>query len=137
MASHPQVLVVEDNPTEQRVLTLLLNKFGYDATIASTGAAAIECVGDKSRHFAVILMDWQMDDMDGLECTQRVREVLHQRGLYIPIVAVTARAMLGDKQKCLAAGMDDYLSKPFTAIQFENMVRHWSAATTAQATLTG
>jgi CheY-like chemotaxis protein len=134
MASAPKVLVVEDNPTEQRVLTLLLNKFGFEGTIAPTGAEAIDCVSDTSRRFDIILMDWQMDDMDGLECTQAVREVLKQRGIHVPIIAVTARAMLGDKQKCLGAGMDDYLSKPFTAVQFENMLRHWSAA---EKSLTG
>lgn len=137
MAFHPKVLVVEDNPTEQRVLTLLLNKFGFEATIAANGTAAIECIRDRARDFAVILMDWQMDDMDGLECTKLVREVMRQRGVDIPIVAVTARAMLGDKQKCLNAGMDDYLSKPFTAMQFENMLRHWSSATASNKSLTG
>jgi CheY-like chemotaxis protein len=134
MATAPQVLVVEDNATEQRVLALLLNKFGMDSTIARTGTAAIELARDPSRHFDVILMDWQLADMDGLECTRRIREFHRQQGRTVPIVAVTARAMLGDKQKCLNAGMDDYLSKPFTALQFENMLRQWVGR---EASLTG
>jgi CheY-like chemotaxis protein len=125
MAILPQILVVEDHPTEQRILTLLLNKFGMEAVLARNGRTAIELARDPSRHFDLILMDWQLEDMDGLECTGRIREAQRAMGRTIPIVAVTARAMLGDKQKCLNAGMDDYLSKPYTAAQFENMLRHW------------
>lgn len=136
MTSAPKVLVVEDNPTEQRLLALLLNKFGFDAIIAQTGTAAIECMRERGSQLTMILMDWQMADMTGLECTGHLRDLMNERRFYIPIVAVTARAMLGDKQKCLNAGMDDYLSKPYTAVQLQEMVIHWSSAR-AEESLTG
>ena len=127
METPQSILVVEDNPTEQRVLTLLLTKFGYEITIAGTGTEAIRLATDAAGRYSAILMDWQMNDMDGLECTRRIRELQEKRGSHIPIIAVTARAMLGDKQKCLNAGMDDYLSKPYTAIQLENILRYWTS----------
>jgi two-component system, sensor histidine kinase len=127
METPQSILVVEDNPTEQRVLTLLLTKFGYEITIAGTGSEAIRLATDGAGRYSAILMDWQMNDMDGLECTRRIRALQEKRGSHIPIIAVTARAMLGDKQKCLNAGMDDYLSKPYTAIQLENILHYWTS----------
>lgn len=126
------VLVVEDNPIEQKLTSMLLNKFGYAAIVVGEGHAAIELL-QAGAQFALILMDWQLTDMDGLQCTRELRRILD--GKFVPIVAVTARAMLGDKQKCLNAGMDDYISKPYTAKQFENIVRHWTEA--SKASLTG
>lgn len=134
MESQNPILVVEDNPTEQRVLTLLLTKFGYSLVIAANGKEALRLAQENGSRYAAILMDWQMEDMDGLECTRRIRELQEKRGKHVPIIAVTARAMLGDKQKCLNAGMDDYLSKPYTANQLENMLRYW---TCKQKSLTG
>jgi CheY-like chemotaxis protein len=131
MERRPTVLVVEDNKTEQRLLTLLLDRFGFDAVIASSGIAALEQISDATKNFDLILMDWQMTDMDGLECTKLVRQVQAIQGRYTPIVAVTARAMLGDKQRCLAAGMDDYLSKPYTASDFKSMVAEWTSRSQA------
>ncbi len=127
MESRPTVLVVEDNKTEQKLLTFLLERYGYRAQIAADAASAIEAFERDNGNFCLILMDWQMHDMDGLECTQRVREVQKHFGRYTPIVAVTARAMLDDRQKCLASGMDDYLSKPYTPAQFANMLTTWAS----------
>lgn len=131
MITRPTVLVVEDNPTEQRLLTLLLDRFGFDATVVGNGTDALEALQDDRKDICVILMDWQMDDMDGLECTRRIREAQDKTGRFIPIIAVTARVMLGDRQKCMQAGMDDYLSKPYTVKQFEAILKHWSVQHTA------
>jgi len=121
----PSILVVEDNEIEQKLLKLLLERFGYDAVMASSGEeAANHAAGGE---FAVILMDWQIHDIDGLECTRRIRELQRKHGRYVPIIAVTARAMTGDRQKCLNAGMDDYLSKPYTAKQLEELLQHWAS----------
>lgn len=126
MHTRPTILVVEDNLTEQKLMTLLLEKFGYDAVIESTGYGALYQIQHRA-DFAVILMDWQMGVMNGLDCTKQIREFQKQTGRFTPIVAVTARAMLGDKQICLNAGMDDYLSKPFTTQQLQSMLEHWAS----------
>lgn len=128
MNDRPSVLVVEDNPTEQKLVKLLLDRYGFNCVVASSGMQSLE-LAEHGNRVDLILMDWQMEDMNGLECTRRMREVQQRTGLFIPIVAVTARAMLGDKQKCLSAGMDDYLSKPYTPSQFEETVNRWARQT--------
>ena len=124
----PLILVVEDNPTEQRIVSILLEKFGYTAHVVDNGAKALEAV-QSNMPFALILMDWQMEDMNGLECSRRIRQLEQKTGRHMPIVAVTARVLLGDRQKCMEAGMDDYLSKPYTAAQFEQMLAAWTSHT--------
>jgi CheY-like chemotaxis protein len=102
-----RLLVVEDNATNQKLVVLLLERLGYRADCAYHGLEALESVGRYT--YDVILMDVQMPEMDGLETTRRIR----QMGLLQPrIVAMTANAMDSDRQECLAAGMDDYISKP-------------------------
>lgn len=128
---NPAVLIVEDNLTEQKVLSLLLGRMGYRVIIAGGGHAALEALR-LNKDIVLVLMDWQMQDMDGLECTRRIREAQKTDGPQIPIVGVTARAMLGDKQKCIQAGMNAYLSKPFTAVQFEDTITHWALRRTSQ-----
>lgn len=129
----PLVLVVEDNLTEQRIVSILLAKFGYSAHIVSSGTEALEVL-QSNQKFDLILMDWQMDDMNGLDCSRRIRAFEQKSGRHTPIIAVTARVLLGDRQKCLESGMDDYLSKPYTALQFEQMLSAW---TSRMKTLTG
>jgi CheY-like chemotaxis protein len=124
MTARPSILVVEDNYTEQRLLGLLLEKFGYHAVIVGNAAAAIELI-QHNYGFDVILMDWQLKDMDGLDCTREIRRIEDHRQRYTPIVAVTARVMHGDRQQCLRAGMDDYLSKPYSMLQLRNMLSKW------------
>jgi CheY-like chemotaxis protein len=124
MVARPSILVVEDNYTEQRLLGLLLEKFGYHAVIVGNAAAAIELI-QHDYGFDVILMDWQLKDMDGLDCTREIRRIEDRRERYTPIVAVTARVMHGDRQQCLRAGMDDYLSKPYSMLQLRNMLSKW------------
>jgi len=119
------ILVVEDHIIEQKLLYLLAKKYGYDVEIVSSSAEAVSKI-EKGRLFSLILMDWKLPGTDdGLSCTQKIRELERDKGYHTPIVAITGRAMEGDKGKCLGAGMDDYMSKPFTAEEFRQMVNRW------------
>lgn len=131
-ADKPQILVVEDNQIERRVISMLGDKIGLTVVTASTAKEALEQLSDNHR-FSIILMDWQLPDMSGLECARIVRERENKTGRRTPIIAVTANALLGDKQKCLEAGMDDYLSKPFTMQQFETTLMRWLKDKSASA----
>jgi CheY-like chemotaxis protein len=108
------LLVAEDNEMNQFVTRETLRRFGCDCEIVADGALAVEAV--QARHFDIVLMDCQMPGMDGLEATARIR--LHEAAVgspRIPIIALTAEAIQGDREKCLAAGMDGYVSKPINA----------------------
>lgn len=110
-----RVLLVEDNPVNQAVAKAMLRKLGCDVELASDGAQAVTHVIGQSTTFDVVLMDCQMPVQDGYSATREIRsyEESHQLPM-LPIVALTANAVAGDREKCLAAGMNDYLSKPFT-----------------------
>jgi signal transduction histidine kinase/ActR/RegA family two-component response regulator len=105
-----QALLVEDNPVNQRVVLRLLQKHGHAVTLASNGREALEALS--GAEFDIVLMDVQMPVMTGLEATEAIRELERGSGRRVPIVAMTAHAMKGDKELCLASGMDGYLSKP-------------------------
>jgi len=105
-----RVLLVEDNLVNQQVGQVLLKKRGHQVTLANNGVEAVNLV--EKQLFDVVLMDVQMPEMDGLEATARIRQREQGTGRHIPIIALTANAMKGDREKCLAAGMDGYLSKP-------------------------
>ena len=107
-----RVLVAEDNAVNQLLAVRLLEKRGHEVVVAATGTAALEALENQS--FDLVLMDVQMPEMDGLEATIaiRERERASASGKHIPIIAMTANAMVGDKEQCLEAGMDAYLSKP-------------------------
>jgi CheY-like chemotaxis protein len=122
---NPIILIVEDNPTQQKVLNILAENFGYSAVLVSSGEEALNALATCDT-FQVILMDWKMADMDGFQCTARIRTLERQSGRCTPIIAVTARAASDDRAKCIEAGMDDYLSKPFSAEGFRRMLLKWA-----------
>jgi len=105
------ILVVEDNLTNQKLAVAILAKKNYDVVVAASGHEALQIFRERGDTFDLILMDVQMPGMDGLETTGAIRDIEAGRRR-IPIIAVTARAMQGDRDRCLAAGMDDYLAKP-------------------------
>jgi signal transduction histidine kinase/CheY-like chemotaxis protein len=115
-----RILVVEDHPANQYVAKSLLESLDCTVSIAGTGAEALELL--ETRTFDLVFMDCQMPDMDGYETTRRMRAVLHR---YIPVVAITANAMVDDKQRCLDAGMDDFLPKPFTKSALSDLLCKW------------
>ena len=122
ISSHLKVLIVEDNPVNQRVALLNLNELGLEADIAANGREALEAL--EVAVYDVIFMDCQMPVMDGYETTRAIRRRDDERA-GVRIIAMTASAMEGDRDKCLAAGMDDYVSKP---IQLEELQRVLSKA---------
>lgn len=122
-APKPLVLLVEDNPIQLRISKAYAEKLGIDVHTASNCKEAIAAL--EKRKYALILMDWRMPEVDGIQCTRTIRDVDAKNGLHTPIVALTARAMEGDREKCLAAGMDDYLSKPFTTAQLKEVIGRW------------
>jgi CheY-like chemotaxis protein len=111
--AHPpalRILVVEDNPVNQRLAQRLLEKHGHAVTVAGNGREALSVLDGAA--FDVVLMDVQMPEMDGLEATAAIRSRERGTGRRLPIIALTAQAMIGDRDRCLAAGMDGYLAKP-------------------------
>lgn len=117
----PHVLLAEDNLINQKVVICLLEKEGYRVTVANNGREALEYLAKVP--FDVILMDVQMPEMDGLEATRAIKRGDIPGRSEIPIIAITANAMPGDEERCLAAGMDDYLSKPVTKQQLTEKLK--------------
>ncbi len=117
-----KVLLVEDNPVNQRVGAIILEKMGFSVDIANNGKEAIEAV--KEKDYDLILMDCQMPEIDGYEATRRIRE-LGGKKARVPIIAMTAHALEGDREKCLAAGMNDYISKPMKKEKLEEVIKKW------------
>jgi PAS domain S-box-containing protein len=105
-----RVLLAEDNAVNQTLAVRLLEKRGYSVAVADDGAAAVEKF--RAEHFDVVLMDVQMPGMDGLQATFAIREIEKVSGRHVPIIAMTAHALIGDRERCISAGMDDYVSKP-------------------------
>ncbi|MFZ5932329.1 MAG: response regulator [Pseudomonadota bacterium] len=110
----PSVLLVEDYPASVLVGTMMLEHLGYTVETALSGQEAIDKVRAASAPFMVILMDVQMPGMDGFTAMKHIRELERQKGYRNIIIAVTAQALAGDRERCLAAGMDDYISKPIS-----------------------
>jgi signal transduction histidine kinase/DNA-binding response OmpR family regulator len=128
------VLLVEDNPINQSVAQAMLRKLGLQMTLANHGQEALDLV--RARDFDLVLMDCQMPVMDGFAATAAIRRLPGERGKRLPIVALTANTMQGDEARCLQAGMDDFLAKPYSLTQLQATLSRWlwaHAAGPAQA----
>ena len=119
-----KILVAEDNPVNQRVAVRMLAKLGYAVDLASDGVEALELLFRSS--YDAVLMDCQMPELDGYETTAEIRQrEQEQRDTHVPIIAMTANALQGDRERAIEAGMDDYLSKPVQAGQLDEVLRRW------------
>jgi two-component system sensor histidine kinase/response regulator len=123
-----RVLVAEDNAVNQRLATRLLEKRGHRVTVSGNGRGAVEALANQT--FDLVLMDVQMPEMDGFEATAAIRENEKHNGTHIPIIALTAHAMKGDKERCLAAGMDGYLTKPIRSQELDEILETYLARRT-------
>ena len=120
-----RVLVVEDNAVNQRVVALMLRKLGYQPEVAANGNEALRALELGS--YDAILMDCQMPEMDGFEAARAIRSRTWKAST-TPIIALTANALQGEREKCVAAGMNDYLAKPLTLDLLSDKLREWSGA---------
>jgi len=121
-----RALLVEDNPINRQVATRILGLAGLEVDTAENGREALGKL--KAGRYALVLMDCQMPVMDGYSASRGRREIESEAGLArIPIIAMTANAMVGDREKCLAAGMDDYLTKPLDRVKLHAILAHWLA----------
>ena len=111
-----RILVAEDTPFNQKFITRLLTRWGHNAVVVENGREALEAFSNDK--FDLVLMDVQMPEMDGFEATTAIRGLEKQTGRHIPIIAMTAHAMKGDRERCLEAGMDEYVSKPISSDTF-------------------
>jgi CheY-like chemotaxis protein/HPt (histidine-containing phosphotransfer) domain-containing protein len=118
-----QVLLAEDHPVNQEIARAMLEDTGCVVTIAANGRKAVE--ETLRQRFALVLMDCQMPELDGFEATRQIRLRESAGSARVPIVALTANAMTGDRERCLTAGMDDYLSKPFKRSDVTAVLRRW------------
>jgi signal transduction histidine kinase/ActR/RegA family two-component response regulator len=116
-----RILLVEDNPINQKVVTLLLSKRGHRVILSENGQEAVQLLARAPGSFDLVLMDLQMPGMDGFEATAAIRQ--QEQGSRLPIIALTAHAMKGDRERCLRAGMDGYLSKPIRAEKLYQVLR--------------
>ena len=124
----PRILMAEDNPINQRVGMLILQRAGFAIDVVSDGNEAVQA--HIANPYDVILMDCQMPAMDGFEASRQIRGAKTKQPV---IIAVTANALAGERERCLRAGMDDYLSKPFQAEQLVAVVRKWTDRDSASA----
>jgi CheY-like chemotaxis protein len=116
-----RILVAEDNIVNQKVVIRMLEKMGLRSDLAKDGQEAIDAT--KSRHYDLILMDVEMPKLDGLDATRSIRT---QDGMAdIPIVALTAHALIEEKEKCLNSGMNDFLAKPVSPKSLSDMITKW------------
>lgn len=120
--SRLNILLAEDNPVNQKLAVKILEKMGHTISVASNGIEVLDIL--ENDHFQMILMDVQMPVMDGFEATKAIRDKEKLTGGHLPIVAMTAHAMIGDKEKCLAVGMDGYVSKPINPNELSSVIEN-------------
>lgn len=118
-----RILIAEDNNINQFITKKLVESAGYTADVVVNGREATEAI--KRQEYALILMDCQMPEMDGYEATIKIREYEANCWRHTLIIALTACAMTGEREKCLQAGMDDYMTKPALKIDLETMLKKW------------
>jgi len=117
-----RILLAEDNQVNQKLATIMLTKAGYTIDVVGNGRLALETFVGNPSSFDLILMDVQMPEMDGLEATRQIR----QKGFTtVPIIAMTANAMVGDREKCIESGMDDYITKPIKREVVFKILEKW------------
>jgi signal transduction histidine kinase/CheY-like chemotaxis protein len=126
LAARPRVLLAEDNPVNQKLAVTILRKLGCVADVAASGQEVLEAL--ERIPYRLVLMDCQMPVMDGFEATRRIRAQQDDRAR-VPIIALTANAMEGDRERCLEAGMDDYLSKPLKPESLKAILERWLPVT--------
>src|SRR5579859_261374 len=114
------ILLAEDNNVNQKLAQRLLAKMGHRVVLAANGLEALQALNNTD--FDLILMDVQMPEMDGFEATAKIRAQELRSGSHIPVIAMTAHAMTGDRERCLSAGMDDYISKPISAKELRDVI---------------
>jgi len=124
-ASVLRVLLAEDNPVNQLLASRLLEKRGHRVVVAANGREALAALEKES--YDLVLMDIQMPEMDGLEATAAIREKEKGSGIHQPVIAMTAHAMKGDRERCLAGGMDGYLSKPIRLQELDELLEAYVA----------
>jgi PAS domain S-box-containing protein len=118
-----KLLIVEDNPVNQRLAVIILNQLGYQPEVVDNGTHAL--IAAQRRNYDMIFMDVHMPDMDGLEVTRRIREIPDISRPWI--IALTADVLAGDREKCLNAGMDDYIGKPIRRDEMQAAIKRWAA----------
>ncbi len=128
-SNYALVLIVEDDKLQQKLYSLIATQVRMIPTIVYCCSDAIKAASESQ--FDLIFLDLQIPDADGIECSVRLRSLDCVRDNKTPIIAVTAHAMPGDRERCLDAGMDDYLSKPFTLIELKDKIFHWSSCRSA------
>jgi PAS domain S-box-containing protein len=121
-----RILLAEDNPTNQKLAVRMLEKRGHRVTVANNGRQALDALAGAT--FDLVLMDVQMPEMDGMQATARLREMEQLTGLHQPVIAMTALVMKGDRERCIAAGMDGYLSKPIRPLELDEVLESVLAA---------
>jgi signal transduction histidine kinase/CheY-like chemotaxis protein len=120
------VLLAEDSPVNQALMIALLAKWGYDVVVANTGLEAIQIWQANEKSFDVILMDVLMPECDGMQATKRIRKLENKREGRVPIIALTAQALAGDRDACLEAGMDAYVSKPISPTKLHTLMKQYT-----------
>ncbi len=127
-AHHPRparILVAEDNQVNRLVALATLARLGFETDTAENGRKALAAL--ENNHYDLVLMDMQMPEMDGIEATRRIREREKSAGdaCRLPVIALTANSIEDERERCLAAGMDDYLSKPFSLADLQGTILPW------------
>lgn len=122
----PNLLIVEDDAMQQKLYKALCERFSFKCDIVGTCRDVLNILTRDGIGYDICLMDWSLNGESGLDCIRRIREVTGgKQRRNLPIIVVTAHAMVGDREVCLRAGCDDYLSKPFNLDEFRSTVMHW------------